>query len=209
MELHHDLIEQARGGRVVLFLGAGASKGAVNGQRKEPPLGDELRDLIVERFLSQKHAKDNLAWVTELASSTADPFRVQDFIAEQFADLRPAEFHHLIPSFRWRGIVTTNYDRLVEIVYGASPNPVQTVVPFLSNADRVDEKLRNPSAVALLKLHGCITRTHDINLPLILTIDQYATYREARTRVFQMFEEWASENTVVFVGHGLQDFDLR
>jgi hypothetical protein len=24
-----------------------------------------------------------------------------------------------------------------------------------------------------------------------------------------MFEEWASENTVVFVGHGLQDSNLR
>ena len=30
-----------------------------------------------------------------------------------------------------------------------------------------------------------------------------------RNRVFQMFEEWASENTVVFIGHTLQDPNLR
>ena len=88
-------------------------------------------------------------------------------------------------------------------------SPFQTIVPFLSNADWVDEKLRNQSSVALLKLHGCITRTHDEKLPLILTIDQYATYREGRSRVFRMLEEWGSENTIVFVGHALHDPNLR
>jgi hypothetical protein len=132
MDLPTDLVYQARNGRLVLFLGAGASKGALNTQGKDAPLGTELRDLIVKRFLTEKHASDNLAWVAELASSTADPFRVQDFIAEQFSDLKPAPFHHLIPTFRWRGIATTNYDRLVEIVYDASPQAVQSIVPFLS-----------------------------------------------------------------------------
>src|SRR5947208_15698077 len=117
MELPTDLVNQARNGRVVLFLGAGASRGARNREGKKPPLGNDLRDLIVKRLLTEKHASDNLAWVSELASSTADPFTVQDFIAEQFTDLKPAEFHHLIPTFRWRGIATTNYDRLIEIVY--------------------------------------------------------------------------------------------
>ena len=209
MEIPSDLVEQARNGRIVLFLGAGASRGARNRQGKQPPLGDELRVLIVKRFLTEKHSSDNLAWVAEFASSTSNLFTVQDFIAEQFVDLKPAEFHHLIPTFRWRGIATTNYDRLIEAVYGASHNALQSIVPFLSDSDRVDEKLRNPSSLALLKLHGCITRTHDEKLPLILTADQYASYRESRVNVFRMFEGWASENTVVFIGHAVQDPNLR
>ena len=107
------------------------------------------------------------------------------------------------------GIATTNYDCITEAAYRAKGGPVQKIVPFLSNTDLVDEKLRDPSSVALLKLHGCITRAHDRELPLILTIDQYATYRDGRSRLFQMLEEWASENTIVFIGHRLQNLNLR
>ena len=209
MDLPANLVQQVRQGRAVLFLGAGASGKARTRDGKEPPLGDELRDRIAKRFLAGDYSSDSLAWVAELAISATDLFQVQDFIADQFRDLRPADFHLLITTFRWRGMATTNYDRVIETAYEVSRNAVQTVVPFLSNADRVDEKLRDPSSVALLKLHGCITRTHDRQLPLILTIDQYATYRDGRTRVFQMLEEWGSENTIIFVGHALQDLNLR
>ena len=209
MDLTSDLISQVRQGRAVLFLGAGASRKAKAPNGKEPPLGDELRDRIAERFLTDKYTSEVLTWVAELAISASSLFQVQDFIADQFLDLTPADFHHLIPTFRWRGIATTNYDRIVESVYQTSVDAIQSIVPFLSNADWVDEKLRNPSSMALLKLHGCITRTHDEKVPLILTIDQYATYREGRSRVFRMLEEWGSENTIIFVGHALHDPNLR
>jgi hypothetical protein len=209
MDLAENLIRQVRQGRAVLFLGAGGTKGARTPDGTEPPLGNELRDRIARRFLTGKYSSESLAWVTELAISATDLFEVQDFIADQFRDLNPAEFHLLIPTFRWRGIATTNYDRVLETAYSSSDEPVQKVVPFLSNEDRVDEKLRDPSSVALLKLHGCITRTHDSQLPLILTMDQYATYRDGRTRLFQMLEEWGSENTIIFVGHTLHDPNLR
>ncbi|MFH1934123.1 MAG: SIR2 family protein [Pseudomonadota bacterium] len=203
------LINQVRQGRAILFLGAGATKGARTIDGREPPLGNGLRDRIAERFLTGDYSSESLAWVSELATSASDLFEVQDFIADQFRDLRPAEYHLLIPTFRWRGIATTNFDRVIETAYAASDGPVQKIVPFLSNADRVDEKLRDPSCVALLKLHGCITHTHDSQLPLILTIDQYTTFRDGRTRLFQMLEEWGSENAIIFVGHKLQDPNLR
>ena len=209
MNLPSSLIDLVRRGRTVLFLGAGASRKARTPEGKEAPLGDELRNRIGERFLTGDYSSESLAWVAELAISATDRFAVQDFVADQFGSLRPADFHLLIPTFRWRGIATTNYDRVVETAYETSPNAVQTIVPFLSNADRVDEKLRDPSSVALLKLHGCITRTHEPQLPLILAIDQYATYREGRTRLFQMLEEWGSENTIIFVGHAVHDPNLR
>jgi len=209
MNLPQNLVNQVRQGRAVLFLGAGASLGAQTPDGREPPLGDELRDRIAEQFLTGDYSSESLAWVSELAISATDLYEVQDFIANQFRELRPADYHLLIPTFRWRGIATTNYDRVVETAYSICSGRVQTIVPFLSNMDRVDEKLRSPSSVALLKLHGCITHTHDLRLPLILTIDQYATYRDERTRLFQMLEEWGSENTIIFVGHKLQDVNLR
>jgi len=209
MDLPSYLINQVRQGRVVLFLGAGANKGALTPDKRELPLGNELRDRIAGKFLNGDYSSESLSWVSELASSASDLFSVQDFIADQFRDITPADYHYLIPTFRWRGIATTNYDRLIEIAYNNLRGAIQTVVPFLSNADCVDDKLRDPSSVALLKLHGCITRTHDKELPLILTLDQYASFRDGRTRIFRMFEEWGSENSIIFVGHRLQDPNLR
>lgn len=209
MTIPKDLINQVRQGRAVLFLGAGATKGSHTSDGKEPPQGNELRDRIAAQFLTGDYTRELLSWVSELAAASANLFEVQDFIAEQFADLKPSEYHSLIPTFRWRGIATTNFDRLVEKTYGDSKNPVQTIVPFLSNADRVDEKLRSPSSLAFLKLHGCVTRTHDEKLPFILSLDQYATYKEGRSRLFQMIEEWGSENTIIFVGQKLQEPNLR
>ena len=209
MKIPEILLGQVRRGQVVLFFGAGATKGALTSDGHEPPLGDELRNRIAERFLGGTYTSETLAWVSELAISNTDLFTVQDYVADQFRDLQPANFHRLTPTFTWRGLATTNYDRVIEAAYESTAKPIQTIVSFVSNKDRVDEKLRDRSSVALLKLHGCITRTHDETLPLILTPDQYLTYLDGRTRLFQMLEEWGSENTIVFVGHRLLDPNLR
>lgn len=95
MDLPPDLINQVRQGRAVLFLGAGASSGSRSTEGNDPPLGNELRDRIAKRFLSGKFSSETLAWVAELASSASNLFDVQDFIADQFRDLKPAEYHHL------------------------------------------------------------------------------------------------------------------
>ncbi|MGD9852155.1 MAG: SIR2 family protein [Nitrospirales bacterium] len=203
------LVDEVREGRVVLVLGAGASMGAKRGNGKTFPSTEALARLLSDQFLDKSPINDNLAWISELAISTSCLSTVQDLIADQFSDPQPAKHHFLLPSFRWRGIATTNYDRIVECSYEKAPNKIQQVVPFLSDEDKVDAKLRDPSCVGLLKLHGCVTRTHDESLPLILTVDQYVTHRKNRKRVFQMLEEWASENTLVFIGHSLQDVDLR
>jgi len=209
MQLPEGLVPEVTAGRVVLFLGAGASFGATGPAGNEPPLGDGLRDALSDEFLGGGYAGESLAWVSELSISSANLSRVQDFVAGLFAGLEPADFHKLLPSFKWRGLTTTNYDRLIERVYETAESPVQELVPSISNRDRVDEKLRAPEHMALLKLHGCVTRTHDPGLPLILTTDQYSTHRAGRDRLFNMLLEWGAENTVVFIGHGLQDSDLR
>jgi cold shock CspA family protein len=209
MEISDPLLEQVRSGRVVLFIGAGANSDSHRPDGTSPPLGDQLRTALSTHFLGGKHANEPLAWVSELAISASNLFDVQDFIAKQFEALVPAEYHLLFPTFRWRGIATTNYDRLIEEVYLQTPKAIQIPIPFISNHDRVDEKLRSPEHVGLVKLHGCVTRTHDPDLPLILTTDQYVTHRRNRDRLFKIFQEWAVENTVVFVGHAVQDSDIR
>jgi len=202
------LIEEIRRGRVVLLLGSGASLGAKDATGREPPDGCQLRQLLADRFLGGQHKDATLSWVAELAISETDLFTVQDFIAEILCNMRPAPYHNSLASFKWRGIASTNYDLIMEAAYG-SGKPAQTLVPCLSDRDRIDDKLRSPDNLALLKLHGCITRTHDPDVPLILTADQYVTHRDFRKYMFTTFENWAIEYPVLFVGSSGQDSDLR
>ena len=61
----------------------------------------------------------------------------------------------------------------------------------------------------LLKLHGCISRTTDTAVPLILSTDQYVTHRQGRERIFDHLKGKAHELPLVFVGHSLRDPDVR
>ena len=98
---------------------------------------------------------------------------------------------------------------VIETAYQEERDRLQNLVPILSNEDRVDEKLRDEMQLAYLKLHGCVTITHRDDLPLILTPDQYATHKDNREYVFQRFEGWAREYPVVFIGHKLEDLNIR
>lgn len=211
MELPDTVISLVRSGQVVLFLGTGLSIGSQMSNGRKVPSEDTLRDELSKKFLNSQYSKDSdsLQWVAELAISETDLGTVQGFIAEQFQGCQPADSHLLLPTFRWKGIVTTNFDRLLETAYERSRNRVQQLVPIISNDDKIDSKVQSVNNLALLKLHGCITRTQDPKLPLILTTEQYSTHKESRDRLFKTFYEWCSENTVIFIGSGSQDSELR
>ena len=178
-------------------------------QRKEPPIGQELADLIAEQFLGKSFVGKPLQQVSELAISESSLFAVQDFVASVFRDLRPATFHLRLPDFRWQALVTINFDQVVEASYRLHGRPCQELVVFVSDRNPVDDLLRNPNTLPLLKLHGCISCTRDKDLPLILTPEQYVTHRKGRNRLFGRVEEWGLDYPIVFIGSGLLDIDLR
>jgi tetratricopeptide (TPR) repeat protein len=208
MEIPSYLETQIREGKVVLFLGAGASREARDAAGLKAPTGSELRDLLSEKFLGGKHKDLSLDQVGEYCISESDLVSVQEYIRQLFEPFLPTKAHLLLPSFRWAGLATTNYDRLIERAY-ERPDSVQKPVPFIENGDRVDDLMRDPKSVKLLKVHGCITRTANADCPLILTPDQYIQHRSGRSRVFEQLKDWAYEKPIVFVVHRLQDPDIR
>ena len=209
MNIPPALKETIREGNVILFLGAGASIGATSPEGNKLPLGEELSNLLSKKFLGGEDADQPLAIVAEYAISETDLITVQRFIFDLFEPFKPADTHKLIPTFKWAGIATTNYDLIIERAYEAATVPTQELVPFLSNNDRVDYKLRNNNSVPYLKLHGCISRSEDPDLPLILTVDQYITHRNHRNKLYERLAEYGSQYPIVFVGHSLTDQSLR
>ena len=205
----HHLLDSVKSGNVVLVLGAGASIGAATPTGQTVPTGRKLASLLSTKFLGRAHADDPLPVVAELAISESDLFTVQEYIRTLFTDIQPAPFHELLPTFKWAGLETTNYDLVIERAYNRCLNPSQEPIPFIRNGDRVNAKLSSPRSLMLLKLHGCITRTDDASLPLILSTDQYLTHRADRDRIFDHLKNLSYEHPLVFVGHSLRDPDIR
>ena len=208
MTLPATLISQVKTGKAILFLGSGALIGA-DLQGRSIPTGEGLRDLLNEQFLDGDFKSDSLAHVAALAISQNSLATVQDFIGDYFSQLRPANFHLKISEFNWRALFTTNFDRLIEMCYEENTKRIQDYILMLSNSDKIDETRTTNDKVPLIKLHGCITRTHDESLPLILTVDQYSESLESRSRLFSHLYELAWENSIIFIGHSLQDSNVR
>jgi len=210
MDIPHHLVEQIRAGKAILFLGAGASKGATaSTEPKDPPSGNELGRLLSNKFLGGDSKDKPISVIGEYCIAESDLRTVQRYIAEIFDRYTPSSAQKAIADFRWAALVTTNYDQIIEKAYAANKDRLQSPVPIRRNSDRVDYELRAPDAVTLLKLHGCITMVDEVNYPLILTIDQYVTHRAGREKLFNRFTEYAGEYSVVYVGYQIEDSDIR
>ena len=209
MDIPRSLLNSVQSGQAVLVLGAGASLGATSPDGRVSPTSSELSGAIAERFLGEEHCSTPLSSVAELAVSESDLFTVQEFIRSMFQNIQPAPFHMLLPTFKWAGLATTNFDLVVERAYEGNPRRAQDLVPLIKNGDRIEEKLKSPRSLMYLKLHGCITRTADSSIPLILTVDQYITHRSGRDRIFDHLKNLSYEHPLIFVGHSLQDTDIR
>lgn len=209
IEISAQLAQQVQDGKAVLFLGAGASLCARDSGGNAPPGGRKLGELLADKFLGHKFRDAQLNQIAELAISESDLVTVQEFIQGVFEPFEPSAAHSGISQFKWAGLATTNYDRLIEKAYEANPAALQIPKPFIENGDRVEDHMRDPKGVMLLKLHGCITRLATPSCPLILTTDQYVTHRQGRSRIFDHLKHWAYELPLIFCGSSLQDPDIR
>jgi hypothetical protein len=168
--LDTSLIAAAREGRIVLFLGAGASLGAKNKNGQAMPDGRRLGLMIVEKFLRPEHTTLDFKTICDFACAESSVRDVQKFIHDVLIAFEPTAAHLDIPKFIWAGIAGTNYDLLVERSY-AAPGGLQKIVPYTKNGTGAIDR-HDGSQILYAKLHGCITDYEDIETPLVASTEQ-------------------------------------
>lgn len=101
------LIEAMKSGRIILFLGAGASMEAKSKDGKRALSGKQLAQVLAQRFLGEELSDIDLMQVAEMASRVSSQNVVFDWIGSELKELIPSSAHKLIPTFQWHTIATT------------------------------------------------------------------------------------------------------
>ncbi|MHB8276551.1 MAG: P-loop NTPase [Candidatus Humimicrobiaceae bacterium] len=208
MKIPKTLLDVILEGKAIPILGVGASIGAKDKRGNNIPDTNELKNLIIKKFLNVTYQEDSLALISEIAKNESSFLIFQEYIHEIFKEFEPAEFHKILPTFRWRAIVTTNFDLIIEKAYNSTSNRIQNLRPIISDDDPIDLYARSIEDLTYLKLHGCISKTQDLNTPIILTLEQYVNFSQGRKRLFNNLIEWGYENTYIIIGHSMKDPDL-
>ncbi|MFV0515716.1 MAG: SIR2 family protein [Jhaorihella sp.] len=182
-----------------LFLGAGASipSGA--------PTGFALSEDLTKEFFAGERTRDlsDISGRVELKYGRKD---LVSFLRSKIEPLQPSKAALRLPDFNFANIFTTNYDLIVERAFEKAGVELPVV---RSNKDYAfDYRQYN---TMLFKLHGCITedRADGLSHGMIITDEDYSTYRKFRQIGFQHFEQSLATSNVVFVGYSMADANIK
>jgi SIR2-like domain len=185
--------EDARRGRLAVFVGAGVSAAA--GLPTWEQLLDELAarsglDDDLRAGLSRLPAQDAAALLARELGRDA----LEAFVKERFGPGCYALAHALVADLPVQEFVTTNYDPLVELA-AAGIGRTLTVLPH-GEAE--------PGAPWLLKLHGDAAHPESV----VLTREEYLKLGDARAALAGVLHALLLTRHVLFVGTSMLDDDL-
>lgn len=194
-----EILEKVKEGKVVLFLGAGASFGAGG------PGADTLLEMIRKKFSKAGVDLNNLLEVCQDVVDTPpyDKQQLEDFVVSSLDSLKPTKSHHEMAKYDWSAIFTTNYDNLIEIGYQLAPQRLKPCYPIRKTDFSVN--LTDRSKVYLFKLMGCISQRGQKDGYPVLTRSDYNSMLKRRTKYLSYLFDLLKNGTVVFVGYSGRD----
>lgn len=202
LEIPRRLVELISAGDCVLFVGAGASRDASG------PTGSELATLLGSHFGKADIPTSDLRRFADILTGLPDVDRedVDKRIIESVKALAPSAGHRLVPSFCWRAIFTTNYDRLIEVSYDiAHTEKIHAAQDLQLVVSLVDPYgMHDRGQVPLFKLHGCISNISKGN-PLVLTTRDYQSTAKKRRKFLRYLRQLVREHVILFAGYSFAD----
>jgi SIR2-like domain len=217
-----DLSQSIDNGKCVLFIGAGASLGAVDrlGQ-KLPSWGRMVGELV--KLLDQEAPQDisvqnevqdllnlgELLALSEWIDSELNPNKFAEFLEERLGTARNSQVHDILARHRFAAVVTTNYDALVEEYWrNAGQSPI-VVTPHMSAAEIGQaRRLLNsprPDRIPIIKPHGTWERPDT----LVFGPRTYRQIMFANDSFRAFMSELFTQYTVLFVGLSFKDPNLQ
>lgn len=181
---------------LVLFIGAGISRGA------GLPLWRDLLNELAKGSVGDGAASEELKTIDLRDQATILERRLfeqrkslRDDVAVRLEAPHYALAHGLLASLPSKEAVTTNYDRLFEMARTTAKRPLAVLPDDPVDAD----------GNWLLKLHGTVTRRHD----MVLTRSDYLDMPLHYGALMGLVQGLLMMRHMMFVGYSLQDEDFH
>jgi len=194
-----EITGQIQQGKVVLFLGAGASHAAGG------PTGEKLTEVIKQNFPNIDQNVNNFIDVCQDVIDTPpyDRNQLEEFIISKLASLQPSNSHRIMTMYDWSAIFTTNFDDLVEVAYRTTQGANKRCIPIYSDNPQVTPGDR--SRVYLLKMMGCIKAKPDESEQMVLSRADYNRSLQRRGKYLELLFDFVKTGTMVSVGYSFGD----
>lgn len=198
--LLENLFRKISEGNTILFLGAGASI-----TEKKKYLSKDIIELYEDK-IRKKFGIDDIVEFTDIIEVTEGLSRSDFdlFVQKLLLKLDYTETHKIIASIKWREIITTNMDLLLERAYDEIKNTISKEFD-LYPVRSLQESYNKISAdqVWYTKLNGCIS---DISkYPLIFSNDDFESSKAFYKKVLLEFKSMDYNIEFLSVGYSFSD----
>lgn len=208
IKLPDRLINSVRRGKCIAFVGSGLSVAAGYPTWAElvRALVDEANEMPLAQIEGLQKFSDRNDWITlaEYAQRVLGPSGIREVLRERIGHkLPPLPAHLAIAGTAYRGIISTNYDALIESAIGIERRDYANAGFGPSNLERLAQVLFEPDPF-LFKMHGDVHAAGGV----ILASRDYdrLIVRSPHVRAF-LYSVFLNY-TVLFIGYSLSDPDL-
>lgn len=197
-ELFKRIIDASYTNSLTFFVGAGVSK------LSNAPKWSELIDAFCNHLgkeTKEKYSNDEYLSIPQMYyySIKKDNDIYYNFINECFGkkELVPNKVHKMLLDLEPASFITTNFDDLLESAVAEYCQTFKVIakddeIPLV-NGDRF-----------ILKLHGDLKHRN-----IVLKEEDYLNYSETFKLIETFLKSIFSTNTVVFIGYGLNDYNIK
>lgn len=192
------LLRQFEKGNVVLFAGAGFSTGAKNSRGTDPPLGQQLAEVLATEC-GWRYDGEELGIVYEQAQKHLGSAGLNGILCSLYRDCAPSKWHRIIPTLMWLRIYTTNIDDVLEKSYAAGSAQRLLSITCPADFEAQDMWFEHVQGV---HLHGSVL---DLGKGLTFTASEYAGQTAIPNPWYQALADDMYANSVVFVGTRLNE----
>ncbi len=187
-------------GKCVLFLGAGIGEHLVtNG--KPLPVGLGLAQELCEKFDIDPNGNYDLKLVSKVIEIQKGRKELESYLHKRLSNAEPDEYLQWLLSLNWRSIYTTNFDEGIEKSFSLNSNPIRNPIIYSLSQDIIDYDQR--LEVPIIHLHGTLYGVRKSNI--VITTQDYITYKEKRRMLFELLKRDAAISTILYVGYSNKD----
>jgi SIR2-like protein len=202
------IVRRIRDNRCVPFLGAGASVGF---DGRGLPTGSQLAESLAGECDFPGLDPTDLFRVSQYYTARWDSFELQNSVRTKLSieGVRPGFVHRTLASVPFSYVLTTNFDDLMEQAFRET-NKEPMAATYVRRGDAIDLQAGTPSKPLVYKLHGSLA---EFDKGLVLSEDDVIEFLSClllnEPPLPKKIKELFEQNSILFIGYGLRDWNIR